>query len=385
MNYSVLDRSVLDRTNIPVTQFAAPRYIQCPETKYYSVEEEKTANYTVLITMIHWFNSFEARDNPEVGPWFWTIFELMFPKGVKKLFPSTAKFVSFSLKASPFPNWLQSYLITGVVDSTMFTKAELVSFGHPNLQGELTAEQITVIIDNHTPFPGLTYNAVIAAKGSRDIALVMLTVLLSAMGKDPSDNNITYFHYSRPRDIKAEMCISEQESVLLSKNYYSSLGTLRLFKGYFNSWSEMRKQFVVELIKWTKSAGSFKQEIIASQVRLWHGSGYTYVFLIRNFLDTYKTVVATMPYLNMEAELFSKHYDQLMKNNEYEFGYRKVIMGDRDETMKSKYYPALLAIARDVASLDDPGYTNYAPSLPVSPYFGMFKRHIKQHPPQAHQ
>jgi hypothetical protein len=204
-------------------------------------------------------------------------------------------------------------------------------------------------------------------------AIGALTVLLYTMGKSPNEDNLTAFTVNRPAAIAGKMGIDVDQSSPMSAARLPALRDFKWFCGHFNMNYNQRSSLARILLSWTGlSALTPDQTVVATQISLWKGAGLTHLSLVSDFLCNFGDAVVLIDGLKNEIRVYVQSFIEYSGSSDNERDFLRVIDGDRARLGRSREYINLLNLARGLASVIDPRFKNYAPSLGESPYKEIF-------------
>lgn len=200
-----------------------------------------------------------------------------------------------------------------------------------------------------------------------------LTVLIFSLGKNASEENFTAFTERRPGAIANKLGNAIDITSPLHVGRLPALRHFRLFAGYFNSHHMQRRTLVRTLIMWNRDPNpSDEMDVVITQTKLWHQSGMTPIFLVRDFLQNYGPAVIRIPGLCSEVIRYMEVFRQWDESADAEKDYLRVIDGDKAQLGNSRLFNGLVCLARGLAASVDQRFTQYASALGESAYRSVF-------------
>lgn len=207
-----------------------------------------------------------------------------------------------------------------------------------------------------------------------DEAIGALAILLFGIGKQATTQNITAFTVNRPRAFGGKGGVEITPASPIHASNFPPVSAINRFSGHFGVRTKLRITFTTLLVDWTLTAGSPHQEIVATQVGLWVGTGLTHMEIVRSFMASYSRVVARIPGLLPEVLEFERVYREFGLSSDSRKYFTKVIHKDRAMLGDGRKYKGLQTLARQMLARVDPRYNNYAVNLGNSVWWDEFER-----------
>lgn len=204
-----------------------------------------------------------------------------------------------------------------------------------------------------------------------------LAVHLFAIGKPVTTQNITAFTQNRPRAIYGKAGVALGKDNIFTR-FPPTIQKLHSITGYFNMHPKVRHVLVKELISWVGNTTNSEQEAVTTQIKLWHGSGFTHVALIKNLLTNYREVVVEMPGLRAEIAAFLAEYSKHTSQQSSVLAYGKVLQGDSLEVLRQQNYPELFKLAHEIAKRTDKKFSRFATASEDSIWIHDFETKYEQ-------
>lgn len=293
---------------------------------YYTLPDmtDKKTRAAVFVQLIDYLDVYNSTEE-EVESWIWTLTEMIFPGLAPRLFTDND-----NVRARPVKMTIPmvSYLIDG--DAEDLTIEE-------NDDGKR--------IPDFALLPELEFHDDLADKTAWRPIVNAYGIIMFAIGKTPTDDNLTAFNVNRQRAGAAKAGILDAQEYDLTQEDLPHKRTYGLVQGYFNLNVNVRHLIVNEFIGWTLARGSPDQELVATHIRLWTMMGLAHVRMIATFLYNYSWAVKPIRGLASEIDEFRSEYKTFSEDPDTLKVYWKVIHGDKKDVMNSRRFPELHRLA----------------------------------------
>lgn len=318
----------------------------------------------ILVQLLSHLNEGDCSQQ-EIEAWIWTILELCHPSLPKKIISSTTNYLPAPIE---FNSTELNWLCSGGLPAR---KAKYKSDNNLSDTDDIpeNAELPAIEAPEFQLFSEVKYDPNLIHKSNWFVAVGAAGVLFFAIGKPPSALNLSAFNERRQLAVRNKGGVTSSSDDMITESDLPALEAYIAIKGYYDMRPDLKQLITKEFIRWTKINGTMEQESFATHMKLWQRIGLTHVDLITQMLYNYGPELRQIAPLQHEISMFQVQLDEWLSNPEQDKVYVKVIYGDKNTSLPSRNYPQLLALARQLAILRDPKFSQYADRFQPSPYY----------------
>lgn len=278
----------------------------------------------------------------------------------------------------------------GLRGERVYTRTTVVTPGIPAKDGNPAVAAVTTTTTETGAVPfkldkvyGAYYNEEEVPAYNPDVAqwwelIGALGIILYCLAKPPTPKNYETFVTQRPRNVENTAGATITPEGVLTATLFPPSEALNAVRGGLNLRPKLRRALVAELITWTAMPISPDTELVAVTLRLWAGSAMGHVDLLRNFIINYCDFLLEIPGLYGETQKFVLEYSQLVNNKATDFAYIGVAEGSQRDTLRSRDFIQLTALARDITARTIASWAAYAPNLPPSTFVSMLSMEMEK-------
>lgn len=328
--------------------------VAIPKIKYYGIDGQEPKHVAARAAALLGLLGLNFSDNANWSPrdretWVWTCFELVAPGCVEQI------------------------LDAGLADleRQSLTNDQIKILYDPYPDGA----PVVVASGGNRPvlpyLPDWTQNAE-ALMVSSEVAGLLFGIYVFGVAKTPTPENFAAFTERRPKAVSNKAGIDEA-ALGAYRAILPTIAKVKSFSGYFNMRPSFRRAMTMEVIRWIGSSPTISAEAVATNVKLWRGTGLTHLLMAGDFASQYGRQLCTIPQLLPELKALSTAYRSYATSADAYKEYSRVVNGDREQFGRSRDYQNLLILARDIASRVDPKFKQYAAGQAESPFLARFE------------
>jgi len=307
--------------------------------------------------------------------------------------------LDFSDKTSWTPGNLETWIWTGFEMVAPGSVDQILTAGLARLtRVPLTSDEIKCLYDDYPdgaaptipasgirpPLPHLpewrqTDEALLV---NSEVAGLLFGIYVFGVAKTPTAENFVAFTERRPKAVSNKAGIDDA-TLGLYRGILPVISKVKAFSGYFNMRPAIRQAMTKEVIRWINGAPTIAAEAVATNIKLWKGTGMTHLFMASDFAAQYGRQLQTIPQLLPELKALSTAYKKYAQSSDEWKEFSRVVNGDREQFGRSRDYQNLLILARDISARVDPKFKNYAAGQAESPFLARFEFVCSEHNPDA--
>lgn len=227
-------------------------------------------------------------------------------------------------------------------------------------------------------FPGVELKLSRLEISSVSHSLIILATLMFAIGKAPTEFNITAFTVKRVNAMMHKFGMNEGSKGVLEESNMPSIVQYQTMYGVFAMRYALKKALLEEVLSWSQEKNNVAMETVWSTLKLLEHSGFNHVVLIQTLMINHFDILTGVPELKQEMEVFVKEYSEYANMDRAGSEYLKLLEGDRCDLLKSSKFPLLMNTARDVAARMVPSLKNYAAGRQGGSFAHLIPDHAKE-------